>query len=49
MSEVQWLNCGKGSIRLDNIRSENYFSVREFEKEKEVMKYGLGINERQSL
>ena len=35
--------------KLDNAGNQNYFSISKSEKEKEVMKYGLGINEHQSF
>jgi hypothetical protein len=36
-------------MRVDNVNSQNYFSIRECEKEKEVKKYGMGTNEHQSF
>jgi hypothetical protein len=32
-------------MKVDNVNSQNYFSVGECEREKEVIKYGMGTNE----
>jgi hypothetical protein len=36
-------------MKLDNIKSQNYFLIRRYQKEKEVKKYGMGVNEHQSF
>jgi len=33
------------AMKLDNVKSQNYFSIRICGKEKEVIKHGMGINE----
>ena len=35
--------------KLDNAENQNYFSISKSEKEKEVMKYGMGIDEHESF
>jgi hypothetical protein len=33
------------SMKLDNVKSQNYFCIGERKKEKEVMTYGMGTHE----
>jgi hypothetical protein len=33
------------SMKLDNVKSQHYFSIGECKKEKEVIKYGMGTHE----
>jgi len=35
--------------KLDNVKDQNYICIREYKKEKEVKKYGVGINEHKSF
>jgi hypothetical protein len=35
--------------KLDNAENQNYFSISKSEKEKEVMTYGMGIDEHESF
>jgi hypothetical protein len=32
-------------MKLDNVKSQHYFSIGECKKEKEVKRYGMGTNE----
>ncbi len=35
----------KVSMKLDNVNSQNYFFICKCEKQKEVIKYGMGTDE----
>jgi len=49
ISALSGLLKARVSTRVDNIRNQNYFLIREFKEEKEVRRYGMGINEHSSF